>query len=306
MARKEDSPKLGRPKESKSRELRIEVLKMLYDKHKESTGNTILTYNEVEKNLNNRNLQVNRKTTRSLLNEVAVISTDITLVPDGILLRPETYYHNSLKKYPGLKYDIANEFVEVLHKNADLATLACSAGSTVAISIKRLVEKRRYHVIVTNNFGIIDQLRGIVDVGSIIICGGEYNAGLHGCIGNQAVEAFDRAKCEAAVIGVSGINGEGELFVRHCEEIGVNQQILKSVTKYVFIVADVNKLVQEDTWRCAVVSDLLQDEKRPDLRVFVITNPIDKLPEKKKLKEQAKKVCEALQNIKRVEVIFAE
>jgi len=306
MVREKGSHKLGRPTESKSRELRFEVLKMLYDKYKDSPGNTVLTYYEVEKNLNNKNLQVNRKTTKSLLNEIAGISTVITLVPDGILLRPETYYHNSLKKYAELKDEIANEFVKVLHKNANLATLACSAGSTVATSIKRLVEKRRYHVIVTNNFGIIDQLRGTVDVGSIIICGGEYNAGLHGCVGNQAVEAFDRAKCEAAVLGVSGINGEGELFVRHCEEIGVNQQILKSVTKYVFIVADVNKLVQEDTWRCAVVSDLVQNEKRPGLKVFVITNPIDKLRKQKKLKEQAQKVCEALQNIERVEVIFAE
>lgn len=41
---------------------------------------------------------------------------------------------------------------------------------------------------------------------------------------------FKSARCEACIIGVSGINSNCELFVRYYEEVEVLRQIVRSAT----------------------------------------------------------------------------
>lgn len=290
--------KRGRPTKGDSLQLRTEIFKMLLAKCEESPEKSLLEYRAVEEAL-----RINGKTVRAIFSEIANISADIALCPEGICVGYQTYYHSNVRRELGFKNAIAKEFVQLIPSNV---TLACSAGTTVTYCVKHLVETRHYHVIVTNNMGIVDQLKGS-DIANLVLSGGEYKPGIHGCVGNKAVEAFKDARCEAALIGISGINDEGELFLRHCEEIAVLDRIVRTVTHFIFIVADIYKLTQVDTWRFAKISQLLDDKQRPDLRIYLITNSHDSLSQDKYLRDRAKKVCNVLQNMDpRLEVVLAK
>lgn len=282
------APRRGRPTKQDSLQLRAEAFRMLLNRGQEYPENPIVHYRDAE-----NALHVNAKTVRAIFRDIADISSEVTLVPEGIRLGRESYYHNNLRIERTAKNTIADRFVELVPPNV---TLACSAGTTVAFCVKRLVESKRYHVIVTNSVGIIDQLV-VTDISNLVFTGGEYRSGVHGCVGNKAVEAFKEARCEAALIGVSGVNDKGELFVRHSEEIGVLNQIVQSVTGFVFVVADIHKFTQEDTWRFVSVPELLNDKNRPGLQIYFVTNAYEALPRQNNLQDRAKRVYEALKGM---------
>jgi DeoR/GlpR family transcriptional regulator of sugar metabolism len=288
----------GRPTKEDSSQLRAEIFQMLLSRWRRQSGGSLLQHREVE-----QALHINRKTVNTIFRDIADISADITLSSEGIRAGRQTYYHDNLPVAREWKDAIADKLVGLIPASA---TLACSAGTTVACCVKRLIEAGDYHVIVTNNMGVIDQL-SCGDISNLIFTGGEYKPGIHGCVGDKVVEAFGEARCGAALIGVSGINEEGELFVRHFEEIAVDKQIVRSVTNDIFILAHIGKLAQVDTWRFTSISDLLQDERRPNLKIYLITNPCELLSKEKHLQESAEKVYDALRKIDpiRVKVITA-
>ncbi len=278
----------GRPAKQDSLWYRSEVFKILFARWENLDADPVLKYSDVA-----ADLHIGIKTIRTIVKEISDASTSMVLVPRGIRVRRETYYHNSLTKARGIKDDLADEFVKRIPPDV---TLASCAGTTVALSLKRLIEEGHYHVIVTNSIGALDQLGGS-DIANLVFTGGEYKPGIHGCVGSKAVEAFKEARCQAALIGISGINDKGDLFVRHSEEIPVYNQILRSVTDYVFIVADARKLAQVDTWCFNNIRQLLEDEQRPNLKVCLITNSYQSL-EDEHSRDRAKIVCKSLKSIR--------
>lgn len=290
----------GRPTTQDYLQLRSEIFKMLFAKWKDPAADPVLKYRDVE-----AALHINIKTIRTIVKDISDASVGMVLIPGGIRSRRETYYHNNLTKARKIKDALADEFVKRIPQDV---TLACCAGTTVALSVKRLIEEGHYHVIVTNNIGVLDQLGGS-DIANLVFTGGEYKPGIHGCVGSKAVEAFGEARCQAALIGVSGINDEGDLFVRHSEEIPVYNQILRSVTDYVFIVADARKLSQVDTWCFMNIHQLLEDKQKPNLKVCLITNSYKSL-EDEHLRDRAEIVYKSLKGMHdkndRLDVVLAK
>lgn len=283
--KKNTASKGGRLHKTDSLELRTSAFRLLFEKWKKETA-PLLKYQDVA-----RSLAINSKTARAVLQDIADISADIVIVSDGIRAGRDTYYHDHVRIAREAKDKIADKFVTLIPQNV---TLACPAGTSVAYCVRRLIEERRYHVIVTSNMGVLDLLaRG--DIANIVFTGGEYAPSIHGCVGNDAVEAFKRARCQAALIGVSGISESGELFVRHTPEVAVLNQIVQSATERIYIVADLGKCLQPDTWRFAEIPQLYKEKSNTDLEICLITCP-DKNMDKQQI-EQAKKVAYALQKM---------
>lgn len=285
MARKKHShTKGGRMTKVNSLALRGDALEILLDKWRSGDKEPLLKYRDAEKAL-----RVNRKTARSVLRDIADISADIVIVSDGIRAGRDTYYHKHIRIAREAKDKMANKFASLIPQNV---TLACSPGTSVAYCVRRLIEERQYHVIVTNNMGVLDMLARS-DIANLVFTGGDYASAIHACVGNDAVEAFSRAKCQAALIGVSGISESGELFVRHSPEVGVLYQIVQSATNLIYIVADSHKFLQPDTWRFARIPQLF--EEKSDLEIYLITC-LDKSLSRQQL-NHAKKVAQALQKM---------
>lgn len=289
--------KPGRPRKDDSKKLRLNTFELLWSASQDAGSEPVLvTYRELAEKLS-----IDLRTARVVLSDLQYFGTQIKFAQDGVHLGSIAYYHTNLAIASSQKDGIADSFVRVIPPNV---TLACSCGTTVTRCARRLFENSQYHVIVTNNIGVIDELND-TNSGNLVFSGGHYHRGFHGCVGESAIATFQNAKCEAALIGVSGINEQGELFVRHDQEIPVLYQILASVQRLVYVVADARKLTLEDTWRFIRLSDLLQDEQRPDLKIKIITSPEDTLQEKS-LRIRAKKVRQALGAMDRVEVIVAD
>jgi len=286
----------GRPSIQNYIQLRSEVFKKLLAKGRDVSSEPLMKYSDLA-----NDLHINLKTIRSVIEDIRDVSAEFVLTSGGIRIR-QTYFHKNLRKAREIKDALADKFVELIPKDV---TLACSAGTTVAFCVKRLIEEGQYHVIITNNVGVIDQLSGS-DITNLIFTGGEYKPAIHCCVGNPAIEAFREAKCQAALIGVSGINEKGDLFVRHYDEIPVYNQILRSVIEKVFIVADARKLSQEDTWSFMSIRQLLEDEQRPNLNVYLITTRCQSLDDLHS-RNRACAVFEALSSVhKRFHVVLAE
>lgn len=281
---KHSESKGGRLSKENSLALRGDAFEMLLDKWRSDSTEPLLKYQDAEKVLN-----VNRKTARLVLRDIADISADIVVVSDGIRAGRDTYYHKHARISRDAKDKMANRFASLIPQNV---TLACSPGTSVAYCVRRLIEERQYHVIVTNNMGVLDMLARS-DIANLVFTGGEYAPAIHACVGTDAVEAFNRAKCQAALIGVSGISESGELFVRHSPEVGVLYQIVQSVTNLIYIVADLRKFLQPDTWRFARIPQLYAEKS--DIEICLITCP-DKSLNKHQL-AHAKKVAQALQKM---------
>jgi len=280
-----------KPGKEKFLELRSNAFKMLLDKWQSRGTEPLLKYQDVA-----NALEVNRKTARNVLQDIVDISADLVIVSGGIRAGRDTYYHNQIHLARKAKDKMADAFVSCITEDV---TLACSAGTSVAYCVRRLIENRQYHVIVTNNIGVLDLLARS-DISGLVFTGGEYVPMIHACIGDDAVKAFDKAKCQAALIGVSGISENGDLFVRHSPEVGVLYRIVQSTTQHIYIVADLRKCLEPDTWRFARIPELRKEKK--DIKINLITCS-DKSLNKNQL-AQAKRVVRSLEKMG-VEVTWA-
>ncbi|MHC4534672.1 MAG: DeoR/GlpR family DNA-binding transcription regulator [Planctomycetota bacterium] len=299
MKREKSRLKKGRPLEKNSRLLLVDVLELLLNRRQEASADKKLTFVEIEMKLN-----VPRRRLKSILRKISEVSSGITFVSDGILVQRETYYHKHLDLDNDLKDVLADKVVSILPN--DVITVACSGGTTVAKCVKRFAERKRYHEFLTNNLGVIDQIGGSREIGTVVLTGGRYDSGVHGCVGDQSIEEFKKARSEAALIGVSGINAKGELFVKHYVEKPVNKQIIKSTTNYIFIVADITKFTKEDSWQWATIdTDILNENERRDLELIIVTNDPVELSDNQK-REQAQRVIASLKKIEKVTVEFSE
>lgn len=218
--------------------------------------------------------RVSIKSVRAIFRDISDILPEVVPSADGVHIGREAFYWASYRTASEWKTEIAEKCVKLIAPNI---TLACGPGSTVVYCIKRVIQEGHCFVIVTNNAGIIDHAANS-RISDLVFVGGEYNANIHGCVGVAAVEGFKKAKCHAALVGVSGINEAGDLFVRHSEEVPVVREMIQSVSDIIFIVAHARKLIQVDAWKFINIRDLL--EKKPHLEIHLITNPCKSLGEK--------------------------
>jgi DeoR/GlpR family transcriptional regulator of sugar metabolism len=231
------------------------------------------------------------KTARRIIEEVSLFIESVQMLPGGGMAGgSDSYYKQQLRTHIKLKEAVARRAAEIIPPGC---SLACSAGTSVALTIRQFVRTQgKYVAIVTNNVGIVSQ--GLCGVGLHFI-GGHYTPSTHSCTGEEVVQALGRVKCMAALVGVSGISAKGSLYAHHNEELAVLQAIIKSATDWVIIVADAFKLAAKDVWEFASIPHVISDV--PHRKVIVVTNDPAVL-KSKQTQARAEETLSGLQGIK--------
>lgn len=223
-----------------------------------------------------------------ILEEIRSLAKGVS-VPGAIRLG-EPYYKQQLGTHVDLKEAIAKRVVGLVPAGI---TLAASAGTTVHRCVQGLLKAGRYLRIVTNSLAQVDDFPPD-PVPGLEFSGGVYLPDVHAFAGDRAIAAFSKRRFPYALVGVSGLAGDtGELFVRNPHELHVVHEIVTSATDTVLVVADAYKLGRTDQWHFASIKQLLQDPARTNLKVHLITNPVERV-EGKKERERAKSVYDAL------------
>jgi len=262
---------VGRPEKQQSIALRKrvwqQVAEALYTEEKAITANQISG--------------VDRKTARHLLRDIARLGSQTAFAEGGLRIRDSYYYHAS-GKHLDLKERIAQKVAEVIPVGS---SVVASPGSTVSMSVAALVELGKYVVITTNNVGVVDVSRGY-SAEHIELLGGAYRHGVHATVGEAVVRRLGDLKPSIALIGVSGMDIHGGLFVRHEEELSVLRKMVEIATDLIVIAADIHKLADRDTWEFARIDEL---QKRK--RVQLVTNKLESLKgADKERRDRAQKV----------------
>ena len=279
--------------------LRTECFRLIYEVFKRPNSTFELSFDEIEERLHTP-----RKTTLKICQDLKnLFDLELSTYRGNIRLGHKFYYQEQMLKDIVQKEAISERFVAELEKHR-VNGLACSPGTTVTeCTIKLLPRKNLYREIITNNLSIKDLLDGETH-NACIIAGGLVNRDINATLGIDACEAFDRAKCDCGLIGVSGLDEDGSLYLQYYEEIEVLSHMAHSILKRIYIVAAIEKLTKEDTHKFCSIKDLL---KRSELEVCIITTHPENLKGDHEKRNRAEKVIKKLQDInkKRIELIVA-
>lgn len=227
-----------------------------------------------------RDLRMTDARARAVATRLIDFVTRIRSGPAGLKLVDDSasYYWSKINENTMLKEAIAAEAVKLVPPSS---TIACSPGTTVARTVARILEMHPYMSVITNSFGVLDHIPH-VHHSTIQFVGGTYDPATHSCLGDEALESLT-GTAEAgrtgptwshAIIGVSGIDLGGNLFVKHREEVKILKALATKTTDEVLIVASVEKLAQSDTWSFTTIEQLSTGSRS----VKIITNPIEDMP----------------------------
>lgn len=258
-----------------------------------------------EMNFNNleSSLGVTRKTIIQISRDLTdIFGLGLTVSRGGIIIGHSFFYEEQMCKARTLKEAISVAFVEQLEKN-HVRGLACGPGSTTYYCLKKLlVRKGLYREVVTNNLLIKDLLDN-ENHNPCILTGGVINRDIMATLGRGRLDAFGSFKCEGGLIGVSGFNHKGELYVQNYAETESLEQIAKCVRNRLYIVAAINKFTLEDTYKFCSLEELLKDN--PDLQICVITTPTNTISDSNGV-EKAEKVLNMLRSNDHINLVVAE
>jgi DeoR/GlpR family transcriptional regulator of sugar metabolism len=212
------------------------------------------------------------KTARRILAQFSDMEQRLARTQRGLKLggTNSSYYLQSLGRNRAHKEAVAALMREVASSEA---SVAAGPGSTIALCAQRLRKDSLWPVIVTSNMGIVD-LVGEGGVGIIELVGGLYDPATHACVG-RAADGFRQANCQAAVVGVSGIDSRGGLHVAHSSEVPVLRALLDAATKRIYIVFDATKIEQTDTFEFSTIRDLREADGRTR-EIHLVTNMLEK------------------------------
>jgi DeoR family glycerol-3-phosphate regulon repressor len=121
----------------------------------------------------------------------------------------------------------------------DGASLFITIGTTTEAVARALTEHRNL-LVITNNLNVVDILRSTPSI-EILIAGGRVRAADRAVVGALAMDFIRGFKVDFAVIGASGIDGDGTLLDFDVDEVRVSQTIIAQARK-VILVADRSKL----------------------------------------------------------------
>lgn len=279
--------KAGRPSKIKAEGIRVQALDwLLAGEELTATG------------LRDR-LGCSLKAARRILADIERLHLELARTQRGLRVGgSSSYYPNSLGRFRQLKDRVAEKVCEIAK---GLRSLACGPGTTAALCARQLREEGGCSVIVTCNLGLIDLL-GEGGVGAIEVVGGMYDDSIHACVG-RAAQGFRQAHCEAAIVGVSGIDLHGRLYVAHSSEVPVICELLRMATADIYIVFDSTKIGKTDTFEFITIQALLGEPSHPSRTVHLVTNSLDAKDDRYETKAKA---MDTLSKIDGVEVRYAE
>ncbi len=151
------------------------------------------------------------------------------------------------------------------------ASLILNIGTTTEEVARALVGHHGLRV-VTNNLNVATVLMQGDDC-EIILAGGLVRNGDGGVVGEATLDLIRQFRVDFAVVGISGIDGDGTLLDYDYREVRVSQAILASARR-VFLAADHSKFGRPAMVRMGSLADvhaLFTDEAPPESILRVMT-----------------------------------
>ncbi len=152
------------------------------------------------------------------------------------------------------------------------ASLFLNIGTTTEAVAQALLNHKRLRVL-TNNLNVATILHKNTNF-ALSIAGGQVRERDGGVIGEATVEFIRRYKVDIGIIGISGIDSEGDLLDYDEQEVRVARAIIES-SRRVFLVTDHTKFGRNAMIRMAdvrVLDDLFTDRLPPPELMEVLTN----------------------------------
>jgi hypothetical protein len=291
---------MAKKPQAQSDAIRLDLFKMLYPKHGQSGFR--LSFPEIASAL-----QIDVRTASQAVHDIINFSASLHPEPHAVTLNPQSYYQKNLSVEEDIKKRLGIALLATMKGDPDredVHLIACGNGTTVTVCVRALLTERNlYNTLITSNLGIIESQKGS-PINNLMLCGGVFKSEINGVFGAPAVRAFEDVRCEVALIGVSGINKRGELFVRYSEETEVLKQIANSTTSHIYIIASAKKLTQEDSFKFLDIRDVLK--RKPTLKFTVITSRFQEL-DNQDMQKKAESVCNELKEMdKRIQIVMAD
>lgn len=126
----------------------------------------------------------------------------------------------------------------IANKIPDHSSMFINIGTTTETIAKALL-KHQGLTIITNNLHVASILSSKEDF-NVIIAGGAVRSKDGGIMGEATVDFIEQFKVDFAIIGISGIDNDGELLDFDYQEVRVAQAIIKNA-RQVFLAADHSK-----------------------------------------------------------------
>lgn len=134
----------------------------------------------------------------------------------------------------------------------DQSSLFINIGTTTETIAKALL-KHTGLTVITNNLHVASILSSKEDF-TVIIAGGSVRAKDGGIIGEATVDFVRQFKVDYAVIGISGIDEDGELLDFDYQEVRVAQAIIEN-SRNIFLAADHSKFGRNAMIRLGNIAD---------------------------------------------------
>ena len=135
----------------------------------------------------------------------------------------------------------------------DNASVILNLGTTTEAVARELLHHRNLTVI-TNNMTIANILA--LNPGcEVIVAGGALRRSDGGLVGDLTVQLFQQFKVDFAVIGVSALDGDGDLLDYDLAEVRASRAIIAQARR-VFLVADHSKLDRSAPARIASLAEI--------------------------------------------------
>jgi DeoR family glycerol-3-phosphate regulon repressor len=151
---------------------------------------------------------------------------------------------------------------EVARHIPDHASLFINIGTTTEEVSKALLDHTGLRII-TNNLNVAGIMSGKADF-EVIVAGGVVRSRDRGIVGEAAIDLIRQFKVDIGIIGISGIDDEGELLDFDYREVRVAQTIIEH-SRQVFLVADHSKFGRSAMVRLGNLSqvDVLFTDRPP-------------------------------------------
>jgi hypothetical protein len=283
----------GRPTRTRRAGLYARIFQLICVEHLKNPSNCLVTRDDVRK-LFPKGCRA--EAVQRALDKIVELAELIKLGPDGIQAAPRSYYQLHAMENRPFKDAVARKVAEIIPTGT---SLACTEGSTVAMCVREILARRKHVAIATNNCAIVQQ--NFEDI-EIHFSGGQFDPSSYSCTGPEAAEYFREYKCRTCLMGVSGIDGDGKLYVYHAADCRVRSVALEFTTDSVIIAADATKLLRRDPWHVADIQQLLDR-----LQVTLVTNSPDVLRGQERKRQHARHVLEQLkEKLPALRIVCAE
>ncbi len=148
------------------------------------------------------------------------------------------------------KQQIAQRVVQDIPNNS---SLFINIGTTTEAIAEALL-KHQGLTVITNNLHVASILKNKEDF-NILLCGGQVRNRDGGIIGQATVDFISQFTVDYGIIGISGIDQEGQLLDYDYQEVRVAQAILKH-SRQIFLATDASKFGRNALVKLARLSEI--------------------------------------------------